>query len=93
MEKQSVSNCDISSNGGRYYQTDSFSDMPSLNQKVPVKYISDYPKFLMPHKHYPYRRLNDKHVENVMNNALNRYEDDIKKQEQEKFDDACKYKQ
>jgi hypothetical protein len=82
MEKQSVSGCDLSSNGGaRYYQTasESFIDMPSLNKKVPVKYVADYPKFLRPHKHYPYRRLNDKHVENVMNTALNRYEDDIKK--------------
>jgi hypothetical protein len=43
---------------------DSFQDMPSLNEKVPVKYVAgDYPKFLQPHKHYPFRRLSDKHVE------------------------------
>ena len=51
-----------------------FSQGVSINGKVPVKYISDYPAFLKPNKHYPYRRLNDSHVETVMQAALERYE-------------------
>jgi hypothetical protein len=70
----------------------SFVDMPSLNQKVPVKFISEYPKFLRPHKHFAYRRLNDRHVGDVMKTALTRYESELKKKEKERFDDACRFK-
>lgn len=37
-----------------------------------------YPKFLEPHKHYPYRRLKDTHVEKVMQDAVKRVEDQVK---------------
>lgn len=43
-----------------------FHKTVSINGKMPVKYIADYPAFLKPNKHHPYRRLNDSHVETVM---------------------------
>lgn len=41
---------------------------------IPLSFYADYPIFLKPHKHYPYRRMKDEHVEDVMNDALQRYE-------------------
>ena len=66
--------------------------MKSLNGKVPVKYVTGYPAFLTPFKQYPYRRLNDAHVENAMQSAIKRFEDGIKSKEQEKMDDADRFK-
>lgn len=41
-------------------------------------YISgDYPHFLKPNKIYPYRRLEDIHIKNAMEVALERYEKDL----------------
>jgi hypothetical protein len=60
----------------------------SVNGKLPVKYLADYPMFLKPNKHYPYRRLNDTHVENTMKDALNRYEGKLIDLENERLNDA-----
>ena len=49
-----------------------FMGMKSFNGKVPVKFVTGYPAFLTPHKHYPYRRLNDTHIENTMQSAVKR---------------------
>lgn len=40
------------------------------SSRVPMAFYADYPIFLKPHKHYPYRRMKDGHVEDVMNDAL-----------------------
>ena len=29
---------------------------------MPLSFYADYPVFLKPHKHYPYRRMKDNHV-------------------------------
>jgi ribosomal protein S20 len=60
---------------------------------MPFKFLTNYPKFLRPSKHYPHRRLNDKHVESVMKSALHRFEKDLKDKEKEKYEDACRYTQ
>jgi hypothetical protein len=69
-----------------------FNGMRSSNGKVPVKFVTAYPAFLTPSKHYPYRRLNDTHVESVMQSAVKRYEEDLRSKEQDKFNDAEVYK-
>jgi len=80
--------------GGSPGQTMSpeFFGMKSLNGKVPVKYVTGYPAFLTPFKQYPYRRLNDAHVENAMQSAIKRFEDEIKSKEKEKVEDADRFK-
>jgi len=67
--------------------------MKSTNGKVPVKYVTSYPAFLTPFKQYPYRRLNDTHVENTMQVAVKRYEEDLRSKEKERLDDADKFHQ
>lgn len=47
-------------------------------REPPDSFKKTYPKFLEPHKHYPYRRLKDDHVEKVMQDAIKRVEDDLK---------------
>lgn len=64
----------------------------SSNGKVPVKFVTKYPAFLTPSKHHPYRRLNDTHVEAVMQSAVKRYEEDLRSKELQKFDDADELK-
>ncbi len=50
----------------------------TLEGRVSNKYISgDYPHFLRPNKIYPYRRLEDHHIKNAMEEALERYERDL----------------
>lgn len=56
----------------------------------PDSFNSSYPKFLEPHTFHPYRRLNDTHIEKVMNDAVKRVEQQVevikerrKKQSQE----------
>lgn len=49
-----------------------------FNMNIPNSIDTSYPKFLEPHKHYPYRRLNDTHIENVMHEAVKRVEDQVK---------------
>lgn len=65
-----------------------FHKTVSVNGKMPVKYIADYPAFLKPNKHHPYRRLNDSHVETVMQSALERYEKGLQDKKKEKETDA-----
>lgn len=66
--------------------------MKSTNGRVPVKYISGYPSFLTPFKQYPYRRLNDTHVENTMQSAVKRYEEELMAKQQERMEDADRFK-
>lgn len=70
-----------------------FQSLESTNRKVPVKYITDYPAFLKPFKHYPYRRLNDTHVEKAMQSAMKRHEEEIQAKERERQEDAERYRQ
>ena len=50
----------------------------SLEGRVSNKYMTgDYPHFLRPTKLYPYRRLEDHHIKNAMEEALERYEKDL----------------
>jgi hypothetical protein len=61
---------------------------PTINSSVGFNMVDNnggssvvntpYPKFLENHKHYPYRRLDDTHVENVMQDAIKRVEDQVK---------------
>lgn len=53
--------------------------------RVSNAYLSgDYPHFLRPAKLYPYRRLEDAHVKDAMQEALDRYERDLLSQERER---------
>jgi hypothetical protein len=65
-----------------------FGNKQSINGKVPIKYISDYPSYLKPHRHYPYRRIDDTHVENVMKAAIEKYENSLRQLEDERLSDA-----
>ena len=56
----------------------------SLNGKMTTDYITQYPSFLKPNKMYPSRRIDDSHVKNAMEIALERYERDLLKQEENK---------
>lgn len=69
-----------------------FTGMKALNGKLPVRYVTGYPAFLTPFKQYPYRRLNDNHVEQAMQGAIKRFEEDIKAKEKEKHEDADRFK-
>lgn len=60
---------------------------------VPLSFYADYPIFLKPHKHYPYRRMKDEHVEDVMNDALQRYEKKLLTLEEQKKRDANEFKE
>jgi hypothetical protein len=60
--------------------------------RMPARYTSEYPVFLKPNKHYPYRRLNDSHVETVMQSALERFEKELVSIEKERNTDAEKFK-
>lgn len=44
-----------------------------------------YPKFMLPAKHHPYRRLRDDHVEVAMKDAIRRVEEGIKAQKNRKL--------
>ena len=70
----------------------SFYNKASVNGKVPVKFVTDYPLFLKPNKHYAYRRLNDSHVENCMQSAIERYEKQLIDLENERIRDAERLK-
>ena len=50
----------------------------TLEGRVSTNYIAgDYPQFLKPCKLYPYRRLDDIHIKNAMEDALDRYEKEL----------------
>ena len=70
-----------------------FRTMKSVNGRVPIKYMTEYPTFLTPFKQYPYRRLNDTHVEATMQSAVKRYENDILKIQQEREEEAERFQQ
>ena len=36
--------------------------MSDASSDLPISFYADYPIFLKPHKHYPYRRMKDGHV-------------------------------
>ena len=59
------------------------SNKQSVNEKVPYHHITDYPKFLKQSEYHPTRRFDTSHVENAMQEALNRYEKDLIKLETE----------
>lgn len=69
-----------------------FLGMRSTNGRIPVKYMTGYPAFLTPFKQYPYRRLNDTHVEKTMQVAVKRFEDDLRAKERERLEDADRFK-
>jgi hypothetical protein len=48
---------------------------PMGQHEPPPSFTTGYPRFLEPHKHYPYRRLNDTHIEKVMQEAVKRVEE------------------
>jgi len=55
-----------------------------LDARVSNNYLTgDYPHFLKPNKIYPYRRLEDHHVKNAMEDALNRYEKELLESEKD----------
>lgn len=56
----------------------------SLEGRISNNYLSgDYPHFLRPNKLYPYRRLEDHHIKNAMEEALERYEKDLLSQDKQ----------
>jgi hypothetical protein len=64
--KHKVAELNKTYTGGYNSPAKDFGGNASINGKVPIRYISDYPSFLKPNKHYAYRRLNDSHVETTM---------------------------
>eukprot|EP00117_Sycon_ciliatum_P000125 scpid95411/ scgid6312/ len=62
--------------------------LEAVSGKVPIRYTTAYPTFLKNSKHYPYRRLNDTHIEHTMQHAVKRIEDDIKDKHDERIKDA-----
>ena len=46
----------------------------SVNPKVPSKFVIDYPNFLKPAKYHPYRRLQEHHIADVLEDARKRHE-------------------
>lgn len=63
----------------------------STRKEAPESFKSAYPKFMEPHKHYPYRRLNDTHVEKVMQDAVRRIDEDLKNQEQRRINQSKEF--
>ena len=71
----------MTQSGGNWY-TNSNSNINfnnSLNGKVSNEYLTQYPKFLHPSKLYPHRRIDDTHVKNAMERALEKFELDLLK--------------
>lgn len=50
------------------------NDPSSVNARLPSKFVIDYPNFLKPAKYYPYRRLEDHHIADAIEEARNRHE-------------------
>ena len=53
----------------------------TIDDRVPMKFVVDYPLFLKPSKHHPYRKLEEYHVQDTMNDALKRYENSLLQKE------------
>jgi len=79
------------SDGYRSFDKTGFNSMKSTNGRIPVKYMTGYPAFLTPFKQYPYRRLNDTHVESVMQSAVQRYEESLKNIKKEREEDRERF--
>ena len=57
----------------------------TLEGRVSNNYLSgDYPHFMRPSKIYPYRRLEDHHIKDAMEEALQRYERELVGQERDR---------
>ena len=61
--------------------------------QVPDSFKHVYPKFMEPHKHYAYRRLNDSHVEKVMQDAIKRIDDDVKNNEERRIKQSKEFQE
>ena len=57
----------------------------SVNDKIPSKFVIDYPNFLKPAKYHPYRRLEDFHVADVIQEARKRHEEKLLKTKTEEL--------
>lgn len=55
----------------------------SVNDKIPSKFVIDYPNFLKPAKYHPYRRLEEHHIADVLELARKRHEDSLLKNKNE----------
>ena len=64
----------------------------SVNDKIPSKFIIDYPNFLKPAKYYPYRRLEEHHISDVLQDARKRHEENLLKSKNDdmKYSDMFK---
>ena len=51
----------------------------TVNDKLPTKFIIDYPNFLKPAKYFPYRRLQEHHIADVLQEARKRHEENLSK--------------
>lgn len=51
----------------------------SVNDKLPSRFVIDYPNFLKPAKYHPYRRLEEHHISDVLEQARKRHEDSLLK--------------
>jgi hypothetical protein len=60
----------------------------SVNDKLPAKFFIDYPNFLKPAIYTPYRRLEEYHIADVLDDARKRYENQLlkKKSEDNQYD-------
>ena len=64
-----------------------------LRQSPPSSFNTSYPKFLQPHEIHPYRRINNSHVEKVMNDAVKRVEDQVKNIENRRIQHSREFEQ
>lgn len=55
----------------------------SVNDKIPSKFVIDYPNFLRPAKYHPYRRLEEVHIADVLQEARKRHEEKLMKTQEE----------
>lgn len=64
----------------------------SVNDRLPSNYIVEYPTFLKSHPDQQTRRANDQHVEKTLNQALDRYENQLLAKEQIRKGEADDFK-
>lgn len=57
----------------------------TVNDKIPSKYVIDYPNFLKPAKYYPYRKLEEHHIADVITEARKRHEEKLMKTKAEEI--------
>lgn len=55
----------------------------TVNEKLPSRYFIDYPNFLKPAKYYPYRRLEEHHIADALQEARKRHEEKLVKIQQD----------